>query len=797
MGLEEYKRKRNKNKTPEPFTGKSTGKNPIFVVQEHHASHLHFDFRLEAFGVLKSWAVPKGPSMEVGAKRLAVEVEDHPIDYAKFEGKIPKGEYGGGTVEIWDNGFWRPPKNLRESLDNGHLEFELKGKKLKGKWLLQRTARKSGRKNQWLLIKRNDSKKTSSETNSASRKDDTVSDKLLHDQASSIPTPQLATLVQEIPNGPNWVYEAKLDGYRTLASVKDKQVNFFTRSGLDWTEKYRPLDIEILKLESGNAVFDGEIVALDKKGHSNFSELQNALKESRKQSLVYYVFDLLYHNGKDLRSRPLEERKLYLKQILKKNKSKQIQYSEHHRGNGEELYKKACKEGLEGIVCKNRLSPYEPGRGVNWQKVKCSLRQEFVVVGYTNPEGARKGFGALLMGSYENKKLRYVGRVGTGFDNKTIKSIMEKIEPLSQKESPLQLGSIPKNKDIHWVKPEVVAEIEFKTWTKDLILRQASFQGLREDKPATEVHAEIPVSPKKIKLPDVAPTSDFKITHPDRVLYPKQKITKLDVAKYYNTVSPWVLEHVSERPIALLRCHDEVGDSCFFQKHINVSHVPSLFETYIHHQKAIYLKTKQGLLNLVQMGVVEFHFWQCHMANKDSPDQIIFDLDPDSAIRWSTIKKSAFRLKELLEKLGLESFVKTTGGKGLHIHVPIAPKYSWESTLNFARGICQQLELQYPDLYITQSSKKKRTHKIFLDYLRNGFGATAVAPYSLRAKDEPWVATPITWKELEKSTKHIRFDMNSVQKRLSLQKETPWVKYKMLKQKIKILEVSTYSEKWQ
>lgn len=786
MSLTEYRKKRDFKLTREPRAGKPSSQLPIFVVQEHHASHLHYDFRLEAFGKLKSWAIPKGPSAQVGDKRLAVEVEDHPISYANFKGKIPEGQYGAGTVKIWDKGLWIPPKNLKENLEKGHLEFELKGRKLKGRWLLQRTKQTTGKKHQWLLIKRHDIAKQDTQNLLKSTTKAKKPDPWLENVS-----PQLALLVDQVPKGAKWIHEIKFDGYRTLAKIKKGKVELITRNGLDWTEKYVPLDKEFKKLKLENAIFDGEIIVPDEKGHSHFSSLQIAIKNRKMDRALFYLFDLLYLNGNDLRSKPLEIRKQLLKKILQTAKSKKLIFSEHRRSQGEELFEKACQEGQEGIICKDRTAPYRSGRGGEWQKVKCSKNQEFVIGGYTDPQGNRMGLGALLVGTFENKKFRYVGRVGTGFSDELLSDLIKKLQFLSQNKSPFIIAS-PKGTDkIHWVKPRLVAEIEFNSWTNDGILRHASFQGLREDKKSQEVHIEKPIHNEKasVKTKSINIEADFKISHPGRLLYPKLKISKLDVASYYKSIAPWFLKYSGNRPLSLLRCLEQAGENCFFQKHISNLKLNSAKETLIEDQKVISIDSEEGLLQLVQWGALEFHAWQCHIKKPTLPDQIVFDLDPDESISWQKVVKTALLLKNLLENLSLQSFLKTTGGKGLHIHVPIASAYSWEQVKSFAKSVCLQLQSEYPDSYTTNTLKNKRKGKIFLDYLRNGFGATAIAPYSLRSKAAPYAAVPIHWKEMTQIDGPQFFDLKSTLHRLVRQSKDPWEGYLELKQKIEILDV--------
>jgi bifunctional non-homologous end joining protein LigD len=770
MGLKEYRKKRNFKKTSEPLGGVPSKKEPIFVIQKHWATRLHYDFRLEAFGTLKSWAVPKGPPLKVGEKRLAVEVEDHPIAYAKFHGRIPEGQYGAGVVKIWDKGTWIPPKQLKEKLEKGHLEFYLKGKKLKGKWHLQRT-HLAGKQPQWLLIKGHNDKKPQLKKK---------------DPWPKILAPQLALLCAQVPEGESWLYETKYDGYRTIAAVKDGKAQMLSRSGLDWTDKYQFIADQLSRLPIKNAVIDGEIVALDENGQSSFSALQIALKESDMSALKYYIFDLLYLNDHDIRQMPLENRKALLRDLLRTKKVKNIFFSEHSfssAGAGEKLLKSACHEGLEGIIAKDRSAPYVAARSGSWQKIKCSKRQEFVIGGYTDPEGARFGFGALLMGTYEGGRLRYVGKVGTGYTEKTLGDLKSRFKKLTSDVSPFKFDKIPRQSRVHWLRPELVAEIEFKAWTHDRQLRHASFQGLREDKIPQDVHIEIPQE----KTPEV------HISHPERLVYEKQKVSKLDVAKYYKSVAPWLLRHLSGRPLSMVRCPDKATGQCFFQKHVHHG-MTGVHESMIRDQRIIYINSEEGLLQLAQWNVLEFHAWQCHVSNKDNPDQIVFDLDPDKSVEWKVVVHTALHLKELLERLSLKGFLKTTGGKGLHIQVPIAPIYSWEAVKAFAKAVTEQMVKVDPHLYTANMLKKKRTGKIFLDYLRNGIGATAITPYSLRVGDQPTVAVPLLWSELKNLKTPKAFDIHSALERLAKQKKDPWPDYFSLKQKINILKTNDREE---
>jgi bifunctional non-homologous end joining protein LigD len=830
MSLKEYKAKRNFHKTKEPAGKaiKSKGAK-MFVVQKHHASHLHYDFRLELDGVLKSWAVPKGPSLNPKDKRLAVEVEDHPIDYGTFEGEIPKGEYGGGHVIVWDKGEWIPPKNVDEQLKKGHLEFELHGEKLGGAWMLLRTRIPGAKKNNWLLIKRDDE--------SASEKDITKEDKsvlsgvsmeeLEADMENPRPAkktalkvkpqkktkfltfkdlkgPELATLSDTPPVGEKWIHEIKYDGYRTLCFKNKKETKLITRSGLDWSKKYLELQKECAELAVESIIFDGEIVWLDEKGRSRFEGLQNALEEHDSSELVYYVFDLLYLNGFDTRNLPLTDRKKLLRQILEQSDSEKVLFSEHWDESGKSVFESACENHLEGIISKNGESHYDNGRNKNWLKIKCTNVQEFIIGGYTMQEN-NVSLGALLMGAYNKKgKLQYIGKVGTGFDAKTSKNLVKKLKKLKAKESQFDEKS-PTSKANIWVNPILVGNIEFGAWTGDKILRHAAFKGLREDKKAKDVYLEEvklkKETAKKITNKPVRKTvtnmnksknEEVELSHPEKILYPGDKITKQDLSNYYTDINKWILPHVKERPLALLRCPHGEGKACFFQKHIETDDQGILgkkVESKLKKKKEeiVYIDSQMGLQELVQLGTLEIHSRGCSIDEIDYPNQIVFDFDPDPGVNFEKVKEAAFALKEILERLKLKSFIKVSGGKGLHVHVPIAPKYDWDQIKNFSKSICDQMENEHPEEFTTNMSKAKRKGKIFLDYLRNGYGASAIVPYSVRAREHAPVALPITWLEAKKLKNANSFTLKSVPKLLKTRKD-PWPGYNKLSQNIKLLD---------
>lgn len=774
--LHEYKQKRDFKKTKEPGAklGPKRQRNLSFVVQEHHASHLHYDFRLEHNGVLKSWAVPKGPSMNPKEKRLAVEVEDHPLSYGSFEGEIPKGEYGGGTVYQWDSGTWKPEGDAAKALKKGHLEFSLAGEKLNGKFILIRTARKSGRKNQWLLIKRSDAQQ-----NKKASAPKAKTSALKKSPFPGFVPPQLAQLVSHPPQENNWVHELKLDGYRLQLHWHRNKAQIFTRNKNDWTAKFPGLVAELKKLKTDSCILDGEAVIVDSDGKSNFQMLQNAMEEGESKEVLFYAFDLLYLNGHDLREHPLLARKELLRKLISKNG--EFLYCEHFSSDAEEFLHSACKLELEGMISKRSQASYSSGRGDDWVKAKCLLRQEFVIGGFTEPEGSRSSFGALLLGIYEGEKLAYCGRVGTGFSQATLREIHKKLKGLSRANSPFSLKS-PKAKEIQWVKPSLVAEVKFAQWTSDGNLRAPSFQGLRKDKPAKSIIREVAG-----EKPDRKQSKkQTEISSPDKILFPKEKITKKALAEFYFDVADRMLPHLKNRPLSLLRCPDGIGKACFFQKHFHEKK-PGGLELHRRTRKKeerdfLTLSSKEGLLDLVQRGTVEIHAENGRAPRASRPDQIVMDFDPGPGITWQKTKKAAFDLKEILDTLKLKSFVKVSGGKGLHVHIPVAPIYSEANVKAFSHALAREMESRDPEIYTSVISKKARINKIFVDYLRNGEGATAVVPYSLRAREGAKVALPVSWAELKNLTGPDTFGMAEARRRAK--RRDPWAGWEKLKQRL-------------
>jgi len=885
MGLREYREKRRFDRTPEPKgkTGKAKG-HGRFVIQKHDATRLHYDFRLESEGVLKSWAVPKGPSLDPKEKRLAVEVEDHPLEYGSFEGIIPEGEYGGGTVLLWDQGRWQPVGSAAEGLRKGHLKFDLEGEKLRGRWALVRLRGREdeGGKPNWLLIKEKDEEaRTLRQGDILKQRPESVASgraleeiakvakkrgevwhskpasrgakhaALLEEKApargpkarmkkgTSLPETvslQLATLVSEPPQGDEWIFEIKLDGYRIQASVAGGETQLITRNGKDWTAKFPSIAAAVSELKVESALLDGEVAALAADGRTSFQALQTALSDGRTDRLTYFVFDLLHLNGKDLSDRPLDERKRALRKLLPPSlKSEVLRFNDHVEAQGDEFYAQACRLGIEGIIAKRRDAPYRGGRSTDWLKVKCLMRQEVVIGGFTAPQGTRNDFGALLVGVYEGGKkggLLFSGKVGTGFDAPTLRSVLRRLEPLVRETSPF--ANPPRGataRGVRWVEPQLVAEVSFTEWTDDGRLRHPSFQGLREDKPAREVRRERPQAPPQTakgvrtakpaaakktaarRAParavsakgatkrasaksrregatdNIAGVAGIHLTHPDRVLYPEQGLTKLDLAEYYQSVGDWILPHLEHRPLSLVRCPQGSEKGCFYQKHLreglpDAVHSVDIEEKDGGHEPYPMVDSVAGLVSLVQIGVLELHGWGSLADDVDKPDRLVFDLDPDPSVPWKGVVEAARLLRERLAELGLQSFVQTTGGKGLHVLAPLARRRDWDEVKPFARALAECLVAEAPELYLSKASKAARKGKIFIDWLRNGRGATAIVPYSTRARKGATVATPLDWGELDKADP-AAFNVETVPGRLAKLKKDPWAEFWKVKQSLR------------
>jgi bifunctional non-homologous end joining protein LigD len=762
-----YNAKRDFKKTAEPAGRIGSEQGHIFMVQKHAATRLHYDFRLELDGVLKSWAVTRGPSLDPADKRLAVRTEDHPLDYATFEGTIPKGQYGGGTVMLWDRGVWEPipGKDPRKTLEEGHLHFILHGQRMKGEWLLVRMKPRPGEKHEnWLLRKVEDEYAAGSgdlvdreitsiatgrtmaeiaEGKKEKNKKTLTQPSPASGRGLELPAfrpPQLATLVDHVPPGSGWLHEVKYDGYRALVAVGGGKAKAYTRTGLDWSDRFAPI-VAAATAIPGSALIDGEVIALDAKGHPSFQALQSALKEGG--PLTFFAFDLLEQDGEDIAPLPNIERKERLAALLK-GVPAPIVYADHVVGNGEGLFEQLCREGLEGIVSKRADAPYRSGRRTqSWLKIKCINRQEFVIVGWTESDKGR-GFRSLLLGLNEQGGLRYAGKVGTGFDMARIDSLLERLKPLETDKPPVKAPRAA-TRNAHWVKPEIVAEIAFTEFTSDGVLRHPSFVGLREDKPAAEVVKEKPAAQPELPI---------KISNPGRVIYPESGITKGQLAAYYAALADPLLEWLADRPVSLVRCPQGRAKHCFFQKHDagsfgeHVRHVP-IREKDGSIEPYLYVDSAEGMLTCVQMGTIEFHGWGSKVDAVECPDRMVFDLDPDEGLDFEAVKRAAIQLREILAEMGLVSFPMLSGGKGVHVVVPLDASQDWTAVKDFASRFSKALAQAHPDRFTANMKKTERKGRIFLDWLRNQRGATAVLPYSARARPRATVAAPITWSELQ------------------------------------------------
>ena len=779
--LERYREMRDFRITPEP-RGRKTAvrQNELhYYIQRHDATRLNYDFRLELDGVLKSWAVPKGPSLDPADKRLAVQTEDHPLEYGEFEGVIPEKQYGAGDVLLWDKGVWTPEDpDPRTALRKGTLRFRLEGEKLRGRWILSRLR---DRKN-WILIKRRDQAARDDVDIVAERPESVKrapkkSKRAAKAELPQFITPQLATLVTRPPKTGDWVYEVKHDGYRMLARISGG-VRLFTRSGREWTSKLPHLVGALEKLGLDETWLDGEIVVLRADGRSSFQALQNAFDAGASSKIVYYAFDAPFLAGRDLRQLALRERKARLQKALKSSPA--VRFSEDLTGSAQEVLAHACKLQLEGLIAKQADSVYVSGRTKSWIKLKCRLRQDFVVVGTTKPSGSRQGFGALVLGVYERPgKLVYAGKVGTGFDDELLSRLPRKFAALKRSDSPLE--NPPRERDIQWLRPKLVAEVEFAERTDDGVIRQGSFMGLREDIPPKSVGAERAQNP-----PETSPL--IKITHPDRLIYPSLGITKADLARYYTEVGDWMLPHVGNRPLTLVRCPDGAEAKCFYQRHLGMGASPGDLKTFERLRsskgKYLYLESKNGILSAVQNGAVEFHTWGASVPDPKHPDRITMDLDPGPGVEWRDLVKATEITRTLLEKLGLKCFLKTTGGKGLHVVAPIESRLPWDEVKEFTRLIALFLVRAEPKLFVAEMSKAKRSGKIFVDYLRNSETASAVSAYSARARKEAGVSTPLEWDELGRADIRNRFTVRTVPKRLAKLTLDPWAEYGSTRQSI-------------
>lgn len=841
MSLHDYARKRRFDRTPEPSGQHGRpGHRPIFVVQLHHASSRHYDFRLEADGVLKSWAVPKGPSLRAGEKRLAVEVEDHPLSYADFEGDIPAGNYGAGHVDIFDHGHWASDGDPLQALAAGKLDFVLSGDKLSGAWKLVRTA-KPGRQRQWLLIKRNDAAAADLEADDlvgakaeqaaarrsrqvragngaaaampdrktkagktkraaeqaadmataavrapAQRKpakaDDTWRRRALAlDGARATPfpagfSPQLCTLRAHAPNGEGWLHEIKWDGYRLVADLVQGEVKLRSRGGLDWNATFPEVAEAVARLPLRDARLDGELVVIGADGSSDFSALQRVIEGTSKEPLRYVLFDLPGVAGVDISRAPLQARKALLKQLLGR-RAGPLAYSEHVVGHGPEVFEASSAKGWEGIVSKRVDGHYVQRRSDDWIKVKHEQSDEFVVVGYTDPKGARSGFGSLLLARPgRDGALHYVGRVGTGFDQLKLEAVMRLLRTLDTQQAAVSLPAhVPfPPRSVHWVRPRQLVEVAFRGWAKEGLLRQASFKRLREDKTMRDLQTDA--------------TQGVALSHPERVVYAQGKISKGQVADYYRAVAPWLLPELVRRPLSLLRCPDGAAGECFFQKH----HGPSLgsgvhsipLQQKSGRENYLYIDDVEGLLSLVQMNTLEFHPWGATVEAPEQPDRMVFDLDPGPDVPWARVKEAAREVRARLREAGLESFLRLSGGKGLHVVVPITRGPGWDEVKDFCEAFAEAMAAHAPQRYVATMSKARREGRIFIDWLRNGRGNTSVCSWSLRARETASVAMPLRWEELARVRSPAQFTLGNALQRASRLRRDPWEGIATLRQSL-------------
>jgi bifunctional non-homologous end joining protein LigD len=919
--LAEYRAKRDFQKTSEPEDGGEAG-GFAFVIQKHDASRLHYDLRLELDGVMKSWAVAKGPSLVPGEKRLAVHVEDHPIAYNTFEGTIPKGQYGGGTVMIWDRGRWQPEGDPHKGYAKGHLNFSLAGEKLGGAWHLVRMKKRPREKQEaWLLIKSDDEFARAEEqpdildekalsvatgrtleaiaadtagavwdsrtglaaearaeaaapdpgakpartkraakaaepapepepepapAKRATRKKATADSKAAKavaevamqeggDPNAPVPeqaeaptrrskaampkdiAPCLATLVAEVPRGDAWLHEIKWDGYRLIVFKKAGKVRVATRRGLDWTHRFPAIAAAVAALPVETAILDGEAVIEDDKGLSNFSALQDALSDKYAgvaAQAVFFAFDLLYLDGEDLRPLPLDTRKARLADLLPVGQTGALRLSEHIDADGAAMVRSACSLGLEGVISKRRDRPYRSGRHDDWLKIKCTERQEFVIVGYVPSTASKRAVGSLVLAYNEGGALKYAGRAGTGFTAEAARETWTRLEAVRANTSPLKEKlTSEERRGVAWVEPALVAEIEFRGWTGDLRLRHAAFKGLRDDKRPDEVVREVAketpdaersskAAPARKPKPEPAAArprpasangsvSGVKLTHPDRVLWPDGGVTKQGLAEYYEDIAAWLLPHVAHRPLSLVRCPAGSEGHCFFQKHSWAGLSDHILRETVRdesgEEEVLYVENIAGVIALVQAGVLEIHPWGARIDDVNAPDRITIDLDPGEDVAWPDVIAAARDVRERLAADGLESFVKTTGGKGLHVVLPIDPGSSdWTRVKGYARALAESMERDAPDRYIAKASKQARRGLIYVDYLRNGRGATAIAAYSTRARPGAPVSVPLSWDELSPALKPNHFTVLNLHARLSRQTADPWTDLGRVRQSLPV-----------
>ena len=812
--LSKYKSKRNFDITPEPAEGGERGAALSFVIQKHWASRLHYDFRLELDGTMKSWAVPKGPSYDTQDKRMAVQVEDHPLAYSSFEGTIPEKQYGAGKVIIWDKGTWQALGDARQGYADGNLKFELHGHKMRGKWVLVRMKGKGEKQAPWLLIKeRDDFARPAAQFSVVDALPDSVKalpmplpDRELGHEPGPEPgpepdherepvalpaklAPQLATLVDAVPlDAGEWIFEVKFDGYRILTRINGDQVQLFTRNGHDWSHKLQALHAALAAMHLPSGWYDGEVVANDARGRSDFGALQQAFDAGSDVDIVYFLFDMPFFNGRDLRRQPLEARRALLRAALDKAAPQPaVRFSAELDAPPLEIVAAACKLGLEGVIGKRLGSPYSGRRAPDWIKLKCGQRQEFVIAGYTDPQGAREGIGALLLGTYDEAgRLHYAGNVGSGFSRAALRALKLRLAKLDTDQCPFAscAGIAAKS---HWVRPHLLAEVSFSEWTRAGAIRHAVFHGLRVDKPASAIRREIPqhmevdmqrnshASTVRDKLP-----ATLKVSHGERVIDAASGITKLDVVRYYALVGKLMLSHLKGRPVSLVRAPSGVGGELFFQKHADSATMPGVRQLDAaldpEHAPMLEVASMQGVLAAAQWNVLELHTQNAYAKAYGTPNRMVFDLDPGKNVPWQAIQDGALLMRAFLDELGLPSFLKTSGGKGLHVVVPIKPLYDWDTVKAFSQAIVAHMAATIPQRFVLKSGPANRVGKIFIDYLRNGRGATTVCAWSARARPGLGISVPVEWDELAALTAGDQWTVATAQTRIELG-NAPWAAY--------------------
>lgn len=837
--LKNYRDKRNFDATPEPAEGGEANEEArSFVVQKHWATRLHYDFRLELDGTMKSWAVPKGPSYDPQDKRMAMPTEDHPIAYNRFEGTIPPGNYGAGKVIIWDKGTWIPLEDPRKGYREGKLKFELRGHKLHGHWTLVRMkGRGKGREDPWLLIKERDAyARPAAGYSLVDEMPDSVQS--LADRpgaadppgapaasAESVPAasgpppgavpaalpptlqPELAVLVDEPPRDPQeWVFEIKFDGYRMLARVEAGEIQLLTRNGNDWTPRLPGVLQALRAMDLPDGWYDGEIIMPGEDVPADFQALQGAFDSARTEQIVFYLFDLPYCAGHDLREVPLVGRREVLRRIVERKPHPNVRFSEVFDVPARQMLDSACRLGLEGVIAKRRDSAYVCRRSSDWIKLKCKRRQEFVIGGWTDPKGSRTGVGSLLLGVHEEDgRLRYAGNVGTGFNERTLKDLRARLDELAAGRSPFSAGTgLPRG--AHWVQPELVCEVSFGEWTRDGKIRHSVFHGLRSDKPPQAIgveeaqHVPGPDHPAKAAKPArgksankaaAAPASPapaaasilppgLRISHPERVVDPQSGTTKIELVRYYALVAPLMMEHLRGRPIAMVRAPAGIDGQLFFQKHLDRYKMPGVAQLdpaiFPGHPAMLEIASPDGLLSAAQMNVIEFHTWNGVKTAIGKPDRMTFDIDPGEGVAWPQIQEAAQLVRTMLEELQLPCFLKTSGGKGLHLVVPLKKQFDWDTVKDFSQAVVQHLSRTLPDRFVAKSGPKNRVGRIFIDYLRNGYGATTVCAWSARSRPGLGISVPVRWDELGGLKGGAHWTVGTVHARLD-QGNAPWADY--------------------